>query len=107
MARKNKTADQRRHLGDVAALGCIACRNAGYGESPAEVHHITSGYGTGQERNDYDVIPLCPNHHRQGEDAVHVSPARFTAQHGHELDLLEQTRRELAVYRSSFVGGLL
>ncbi|WP_062266925.1 Ref family recombination enhancement nuclease [Endozoicomonas arenosclerae] len=105
MSRKQKTKEEKQHLQDVAALGCVACRRAGYGETPAEVHHITTGFGTGQARDDLKVIPLCPAHHRTGPDAVHVSPALFERRFGHELELLEQTCKDLAAYRSSFVGG--
>ncbi len=105
MSRKNKTKAERQHLSDVAELGCIACRRAGYGETPAEVHHITSGYGMGEERNDMHTIPLCPTHHRTGPDAIHVSPALFVSRFGHELDLLDQTTWDLAELRRQRVGG--
>ncbi|MCW7556510.1 Ref family protein [Endozoicomonas gorgoniicola] len=105
MSRKQKTRAEKKHLSDVAALGCIACRRMGYGETPAEVHHITSGYGMGEMRDDLKVIPLCPEHHRTGKDAIHVSPALFERRFGHELELLEQTCSDLGIYRASFVGG--
>lgn len=34
------TNDGKRWLSDVASLGCVVCRNLGYGASPAEIHHI-------------------------------------------------------------------
>ncbi|MGU7801363.1 Ref family recombination enhancement nuclease, partial [Escherichia coli] len=33
------TKDDKRWLEDVASLGCVVCRNLGYGATPAEVHH--------------------------------------------------------------------
>lgn len=49
-----------KHMGRVAALGCILCRHLGYGYSPAEVHHV---FDTAA-RSDWLVIPACPEHHR-------------------------------------------
>ena len=40
-----KTKAEKLHLSRVAALGCIVCRNLNYGESPAEIHHCSSGTG--------------------------------------------------------------
>jgi len=64
------TARQQRRHDRVRALGCLACRNLGYGEdSPAEIHHVQVQLG----KRDHDcVIPLCPPHHRYGPDAVHL-----------------------------------
>lgn len=42
---KSKTKAEKLHLSRVAALGCIVCRNLDYGESPAEIHHCSSGTG--------------------------------------------------------------
>lgn len=39
------TKDDKRWLEDVASLGCVVCRNLGYGATPAEVHHIRKGQG--------------------------------------------------------------
>lgn len=50
----------KAHMGRVAALGCILCRELGYGESPAEVHHLFDSAA----RSDFLTAPLCPEHHR-------------------------------------------
>lgn len=42
------TKDDKRWLEDVASLGCVVCRNLGYGATPAEVHHIRKGQGIAQ-----------------------------------------------------------
>ena len=53
------TKEEKEHMGRVASMGCVICRNLGLGESPAEVHHI--GNGTmGKRASNYEVIPLCP-----------------------------------------------
>ena len=90
------TKAERDHMGAVAALGCVVCRNLGFGETPAEVHHI--GNGTlGKKASNYETIPLCDVHHRNGGHgvAVHAGRKTFEARYGTERELLEQTRREL------------
>ena len=90
------TKAERDHMGAVAALGCIVCRNLGFGASPAEVHHI--GNGTlDKKASNYETIALCPSHHRNGGHgvAVHAGRKAFEANFGTERELLEQTRREL------------
>ena len=90
------TKAERNHMGAVAALGCVVCRNLGFGETPAEVHHI--GNGTlGKKASNYETIPLCEVHHRNGGHgvAVHAGRKTFEARYGTERELLEQTRREL------------
>ena len=90
------TKAERDHMGAVAALGCVVCRNLGFGETPAEVHHI--GNGTlGKKAINFETIPLCDVHHRNGGHgvAVHAGRKTFEARYGTERELLEQTRREL------------
>lgn len=90
------TKTEREHMTRVAALCCIVCRNAGLGDSPAELHHI--GNGTiGKKASNHEVIPLCPNHHRLGGHgvAVHAGRKAFEANYGTERELLAQTLREI------------
>ena len=86
-----------RHMARVAALGCCVCRNLGYPDSPAQVHHIREGQGAGQRAADFLTIPLCPQHHLQGGEGIafHAGQRQFEALYGSELDLLAQTIREL------------
>ena len=51
---------EKEHLSKVASVGCIVCRNIGFGESPAEIHHVRTGQGMGQRASNYEAIPLCP-----------------------------------------------
>ena len=85
-----------RHLSRVAALGCVLCRNLGYGATPAHVHHIREGQGAAQRAHDCLTIPLCPEHHT-GNDGIHGLGRRgFEARYKTtELDLLAQTILEL------------
>jgi len=93
---KNKTKAEREHLSEVAALGCIVCRNAGHHDTPAEIHHIRAGQGL-KRATHYETIPLCPYHHRTGGYgvALHAGRIAFEKMHGSERELL------------ATVGGLL
>ena len=90
------TASESRHMGRVAALGCVVCRNLGFGETPAQVHHIREGVGAAQRAPNWLTIPLCPEHHT-GQSGYHtLRAAAFERMYGAtELDLLAQTLDEL------------
>jgi hypothetical protein len=93
-----KTKKEIAHLRRVAELGCIVCINNGYEDTPSECHHIRSGQGRSQKASHYEVIPLCPIHHRYGgygEVGYHQSPAEFEERYGTELELLEQVNELL------------
>ncbi|WP_331708649.1 Ref family recombination enhancement nuclease [Pandoraea sputorum] len=96
--RKRAKKAEREHMGVIAGLCCIVCRNLGYGESPAEVHHVRFLAGGGQRSGHTDTIPLCPAHHREGGYGIafHAGPAEFQRRYGTEAELLEQTRLETA-----------
>lgn len=93
------TTKERQHMALVASLGCIVCKNLGYTMHKVELHHIRDGYGVGQRASNFEVIPLCPTHHRTGLKAdrtgkahfgYHQSPKDFEIAYGKERDLLEQ-----------------
>ena len=89
----------KAHLNRVAEMGCCVCRNEGLGASPAEIHHIRTGYGVSQRAPHTEVLPLCYVHHRSkagGQIGYHYSPAEFEARYGTELELLEQVRGMLS-----------
>jgi hypothetical protein len=83
------TAD---HLERKAALGCIVCRNLGYGYTCAEIHHIRHGAGMSQRNGHFVSIPLCSLHHRNGGHgvAIHAGKETFENLYGTELQLLDQ-----------------
>lgn len=101
----------KRWMADVANLGCVACRNHGYGETPAEVHHIRDGVGRGQRADDTETIPLCPAHHRGTAHpivpSIHRDKRRFEREFGTERELLAQTVREVEAMRANTIGGYL
>ena len=80
----------KRHMAQVAEQGCSLCRQLGYGETPAEVHHIRMGQGMAQRAQDWLVIPLCPAHHR-GTHGIHGDRRAFKDAAVDELDLLADT----------------
>lgn len=84
------TKAEKLHRHRVAALGCIVCFNTGHIDSPAELHHIRAGQGMSQRASEYEVIPLCPFHHRHGGygHAIHAGRIMWEANHGTEQDLL-------------------
>lgn len=99
IGRKGKKAPpkaEREHMGVVAGLCCVVCRNLRLGDSPAEVHHVRYLAGGGQRSGNLDTIPLCPLHHRLGGWGVayHAGPEEFERRYGTEEALLEQTKRE-------------
>lgn len=83
----------REYMGKVAAIGCILCRQLGYGPTPATVHHIRTGIGMGKRASDFDTIPLCPEHH-QGMTGIHgMGRKAWERHHGiTELQLLQETK---------------
>lgn len=86
------TKAEKQHRKAVAELGCIVCRNQGNEGSPAELHHIRAGAGMGRRSSEFEVIPLCPFHHRHGGwgHAIHAGRIMWEANHGTERDLLTQ-----------------
>ena len=96
MAKKAKTKNEKLHMRAVADLGCIICDKMGFPGSPAELHHIISNTGMGKKANNYEVIPLCPHHHRNSEESYHQSPKDFTEKWGSQENLLIETLEKKA-----------
>lgn len=84
--KKPATKAEREHMGEVAALGCIICGR------PAECHHVA---GHGMRASHYETIPLCPDHHRNGNDCVHAGRRTFESRYGTERELLARTLKLL------------
>lgn len=92
------TKAEKRWVARVVGLGCVVCRNLGYGESPAEFHHLRFGMGAGQRMGNGIGIPLCPTHHRIGCRGVayHAGPQTWEALYGSQISLFNQIILELA-----------
>lgn len=88
------SAAGQRHMGRVAALGCILCIHMGLGATPAEVHHLEEETGAAQRQDDWLTIPLCPRHHRvEYPESVHAlkKDGIYRRYKVSELDLLAET----------------
>ena len=95
-AKKRATKAEREHMGIVAGLCCIVCRNLRLGDSPAEVHHVRFLAGGGQKAGNLETSPLCPRHHRLGGYGVafHAGPEVWHQKFGTEAELLEKAKVE-------------
>lgn len=90
----------RRHMNKVALLSCVVCRNLGYGETPAECHHVRDRQGMGSRNGDFATIPLCHPHHRTGRAGIafHATGREeWEAKYGTQADLLKQTLKEVTL----------
>jgi hypothetical protein len=85
------TKAEKSHMGRVAEIGCILCKQISLGETQAELHHPRTGTGAGRRASHFDVIPLCPEHHR-GNSGLHgMGRKAFEKYYGiTELQLLEK-----------------
>jgi len=95
---RSVTKEERNHLQRVADLGCIVCRQQFDVFSPAEVHHLRAGCGTGQRVSHYRTIPLCPPHHRTGGYgvAIHAGQKMWEEIYCTEESLLTQVENLLS-----------
>jgi len=91
------TKHEKEYMNRVADLGCVCCHQLGFPDTPAEIHHIRSGQGMSQKASNYDIIPLCPTHHRTGDwgTAYHKGSKEFEKRYGTELELLEIVKEVL------------
>lgn len=73
-------------MSQVAELGCMVCLRMGYQGTPAELHHKRAGTGAGRRSSHFDVIPLCPEHHR-GKTGLHgLGTKGFVKHWGYDED---------------------
>lgn len=89
-SRTQATAAEKRHMGMVAAQGCIICSEClGISDTPAIVHHLRTGQGK-KRASHLCTLPLCPFHHQHSGHGVHdMGRAEFAAKYcKSELELL-------------------
>ena len=73
----------RQRMRAIPGLGCLACRQQGFGLVLAEVHHLTLGGRHGQlRRGDRYTVGLCPWHHRGVVMRHGWTPAEMAACYG-------------------------
>lgn len=82
--KKPPTAEERRHMGRVACLGC--CVSGCDGE--AEVHHIRDQTGMGQRSEHFETIPLCFYHHRGAQGFHYLGKNAWERIYGLQRDFL-------------------
>lgn len=98
-SRPAHTAEESRHMGRVAALGCICCSEClGIEGTPAIVHHLRTGQGR-MRASHFDTLPLCPFHHQDSGQGVHdMGREQFAELYGRtEVELLHVVQTRLAV----------
>ena len=80
------TKQERAYMGRVAELGCLIC-----GGIP-EIHHNTKNRGYGTKSSNYDIMPLCPDHHRGEEGINHIGVKTWEDKYGDQDDLVKRVR---------------
>lgn len=95
--KRPRTEQEKAHMGRIACLPC--CVSDANCRGHIEVHHIT-GHGKSQnEKNsDFETLPLCQAHHRQGNHgiALHAGVETWEANYGTQAYHLQVTRLVLA-----------
>lgn len=81
--------EDRNRFNELVKIGCIVCLLE-YGRYvKPEIHHIRR---MGGHRDHKKTIPLCPEHHRTGNNGVarHAGLQEWELRHGSEKELLRQ-----------------
>lgn len=96
---KQATKAERDYMGFVASLGCFVCRVIGYGETPAQVHHVRAGSaGMSQRPSHWLTVPLCERHHANySKDGIHGGREEWRNNSLDEMDALADTIRHAAM----------
>lgn len=85
---KPPTAAERRHLNRIREMPCLTCGCY----PPSSAHHVVSDGYQRLSKNHMRVVPLCPDCHQYGPNAVHAIGAHaFNELHG--IDLLAEAER--------------
>lgn len=95
---KNPNKAQSQWFNDIADIcGCICCMLDGHHRDFTEQAHVSIHHCDGRTKAHahFYVLPLCAGHHQQGTGpvktmlAVHGVKARFIAEYGREIELVE------------------
>ena len=81
------TAKQYMNL--VADQGCYICRQF------AEIHHNTKNRAYSKKSSNFDIIPLCPNHHRGQEGIHHIGVKEWESNHGDQDKIVEEVKKRV------------
>ena len=77
------TARAKAHLEAVKGLPCVICARPG----PSDAHHVFHGRYGARKASDFEVIPLCRNHH-QGPDGIHTNKTLWADRYGFDHEFL-------------------
>lgn len=99
MKGRQPTAEEKRHMKKVAALGCIVCLLFEEVFTPASIHHMEGKTKPGAH---FKALPLCFRHHQEGSCcdewvSRHPHKARFEERYGTEEQLLEHVNKLIGV----------
>jgi len=77
----------KQYMGLVADQGCYICRQF------AEIHHNTENRAYSKKSSDFDIIPLCLNHHR-GQDGIHhIGVRKWESINGDQDKIVEEVKK--------------
>jgi hypothetical protein len=99
MQGRTPTKAEAAWMSKARQLGCIICikeRKIAPWSTPPEytaIHHIE---GKTKPEAHFLTLPLCPNCHQTGPDALHRNKTRFEARYGAQKDLLRHVKRFVA-----------
>jgi hypothetical protein len=85
--RKAKQPGAREWMAKVAQLPCVIC-----GARPVEVHHIIHDRYSAARSSDFQVVPLCLQHHRIGPDAIHNGKQAWLEKYGPDWSYLDRVK---------------
>ena len=89
----------KKHLGKVALMKCVACAKEKAGRNTRlEIHHKT-GCGIGKKASDLLTIPLCNFHHQSGGRglALHRGIDLWEEKFGTQQDLILQIHERIGL----------
>lgn len=94
--KRPRTWQEKGHMGRVAALACCISNQDCAGH--IEVHHITGGKSQNQKNSDFETLPLCLAHHKEGGHgvALHAGVQTWEERYGTQAYWLQVVRIILA-----------
>jgi len=89
------TKPEQKSNENLVRIGCIVCRNLGYGYSAPQIAHVHTPGKPGDPRKNKRKIPLCPPHHLQAGFGVsyHDGDKTWQKMYGDENDLADQVEQ--------------
>ena len=95
---KPPTKAEKAYFEAILEDGCIVTVNGNMCRQPAEIHHVRKKC-TGMSVRPYhsEVIPICPNHHRNGGHgvAVHAGVKTWERNFGSQQWLMKKARKRV------------